>query len=260
MGFGFPTWGHRRWEQEIAAFADGELTLRDAARFEEHLAVCASCASEVAGHRAVRAALAGLPELRVPRSFVLTPEMAAAHAPVRRAPVWALRTAQAATAVALAGLVTVVGVDLANVGGASQQSATTAAAPLEQVAPASAPSADGAGREPQPTPQPKGIAIPPAGGVGAQSVPSPEATTRSAGSNAAPLAPRDAAGAATSAASDAFSSPAGPPATDARPVTAAKAPDDDGRIGYRAVEAALGGLFIVAGGAVIVLWRRTRRF
>ncbi|HUF52654.1 MAG TPA: zf-HC2 domain-containing protein [Dehalococcoidia bacterium] len=66
---------------DLSSYADGELSWKAGERVEKHLASCAACREELALLRALRSALADLPEVSAPRSFALTPEMAARPAP-----------------------------------------------------------------------------------------------------------------------------------------------------------------------------------
>lgn len=84
---------------DISAYADGELGRQDGERLERHLESCAACRDELAELRALRSALSDLPEVRVPRSFALTPEQVAEPAPARPAP----RTSPAFVAMRVTG-------------------------------------------------------------------------------------------------------------------------------------------------------------
>lgn len=72
---------HRRFQERLSAYLDGELAPDEAAALQVHLDSCDSCAAEFAGLRMASAALAELPEVEVPRSFALTPELAGQTAP-----------------------------------------------------------------------------------------------------------------------------------------------------------------------------------
>lgn len=76
---------HARFARDVDAFVDGELPDGPTARFAAHLASCSSCGRTVAEARRAKAHVASLPEQSLPRSFILTPEMAAA--PARATPV-----------------------------------------------------------------------------------------------------------------------------------------------------------------------------
>ena len=106
--FGFP----RNQHLNADAYADGELGGPDLARFERHLAACKTCQATVADSRAIRAAITKLPQVAVPRSFAITPEMAAAARPARlraATPVY-LTFARAGAALSVAAFATVAAV------------------------------------------------------------------------------------------------------------------------------------------------------
>ena len=149
------------------AFADGELRGADAAGFERHIQSCAACAYRVAETRALREALAALPPVEAPRSFAITPEMAAAARPARaaaRTPVY-LTFARAGAALSVAAFATVAAISafdsssgtrgpdqaaetLASGGApafeaAASDNSSTAGAPLPEATAALAPSTGG---------------------------------------------------------------------------------------------------------------------
>ena len=68
---------HRRWQQDLSAYIDGQLEPREQRALEAHLAECASCQDELEALRGVVALLHRVPQVRVPRSFALS------EAPVR---------------------------------------------------------------------------------------------------------------------------------------------------------------------------------
>lgn len=110
---------HERLRRNLSAYADGELSVRDTAHAEAHLAICDDCRSVLNGLRMASAALAGLPAADTPRSFALSPEMAdspSAQPAPRSAPAYAngLRFTAAGLAVALA---VVMVADRSNFGG-----------------------------------------------------------------------------------------------------------------------------------------------
>lgn len=73
----------RNWRDLVSAYVDGELDGADLAWFEAELAASPEVASAVADERATRDLLvASLPAVAAPRSFAVTPEMAAEHRPV----------------------------------------------------------------------------------------------------------------------------------------------------------------------------------
>jgi hypothetical protein len=108
---------HSRFRNKLSAYMDGELSPREDAALEAHLASCRSCARELEGLRLASAALREMPEATAPRSFALTPQQAARPArALRTGPSPALmmgpRLAAGALAVALA---VVVFMDVGNV-------------------------------------------------------------------------------------------------------------------------------------------------
>ena len=143
---------HRRFRESLSPYIDRELKARAAERLEAHLAACEACRLELRQLRATAAALRGLPEIQVPRSFALSPERAA----VRRRPLTGaaaplalgMRLAAAGVAVALAAVLVV---DLGGLAGDNQAGTTAPQAASERngeyLAPtdsAAAPSAEGA--------------------------------------------------------------------------------------------------------------------
>ena len=58
-------------DEELSAYADGEIADAARARVEAHLEGCAACRETVSELRAVRGALGALPRPAAPRSFVL---------------------------------------------------------------------------------------------------------------------------------------------------------------------------------------------
>lgn len=108
-------------EEELSACIDGRLSNRQQERVEAHLQSCADCRRKLEELRSLVAELRALPETKAPRSFALSPEMAAA---TRREAIRERheeRTAarrvylglSGATAAATVLLIAVLGVDLA---------------------------------------------------------------------------------------------------------------------------------------------------
>lgn len=62
---------------ELSAYVDGELSAGSATKIDAHLGTCAECSATVTQLRALRGALATLPEIPAPRSFALTPAQVA---------------------------------------------------------------------------------------------------------------------------------------------------------------------------------------
>ncbi len=125
---------------ELSAYLDGELIPLRVEAMEVHLESCQACRSELAGLRRLQADLAALPEVPAPRSFALTPQMAAG--PVRqrfREPVppraaalaYGMRLAGGAMALALA-LVLVL--DFTGSGTTSDNTAGVSADRVQEVA------------------------------------------------------------------------------------------------------------------------------
>ena len=74
----YPFNRHERLRESLSAHIDGRLSEHDRVRVESHLGACQACRAEIAGLRAAREALRGLPLAEAPRSFALTPEMTGA--------------------------------------------------------------------------------------------------------------------------------------------------------------------------------------
>lgn len=128
--------GHPR--DDLASYAAGELSPGRVALVEAHLGSCPACRTEVEELRVIRAALRSLPEVEAPRSFALTPQMAAEPG-LGRAPrptpqlTLALRLATAGLATALAAVLVI---DIGTTGdggggGNGDQAALRVAAPEE---------------------------------------------------------------------------------------------------------------------------------
>lgn len=117
------------WAEQLMAYVDNELDVVATQQVAIHVAACVSCRAEVKTTRLLKAQLAGLPELAVPRSFALTP----AHA--RRLNPRPLYTAvRVALAVAATLLIFVCGLDF--LGLATQTTHTTIAVkPVATVTP-----------------------------------------------------------------------------------------------------------------------------
>lgn len=261
---------HGRWADSANAYIDDELSPCELARFERHLRGCGRCKTAVAAARETKALLAAMPAVRAPRSFALTPAMLAepvVRQPVRGQPI-ALRLAQAATAIAVVGLATVVSIDLTSGGSgpaqplaASQESVAgrvsgTAATPAHT--PTVAPSPESASPAPTTTVP---VAPPPVSGVGAQGL-SPSVSP-AVSATAAPSAPATAAaspgakGVATGGATFGAHDTAGG-AKHAAPGTRPREASTTAGW-YRPTEIGLGAAAIVAGVAAFVLAVRRRR-
>ena len=68
---------NRHPRAQLSAYLDGELIPLRIEAMQAHLASCQSCRTEIESLRELKAGLATLPEIAAPRSFSLTPEMAA---------------------------------------------------------------------------------------------------------------------------------------------------------------------------------------
>ena len=126
---------HNRWQRDVDAFADRQLTPSAAERFDRHLGGCAECIFAVEESRRLTQMLRAMPERPAPRSFRLTAAMVAgpAMAPPMRAapqpagrPAYGLRLAQAVGGLALVGLISAGVVDFASNGGSSEERASSA--------------------------------------------------------------------------------------------------------------------------------------
>jgi hypothetical protein len=88
-------------DELLSAFLDGQLTPAERARLEARLAVEPALRKRLEGLRWTVAALAGLPEVELPRNFILSPAMASTPRPAARsrrrptAPVFGWATAVA---------------------------------------------------------------------------------------------------------------------------------------------------------------------
>ena len=77
---------NRHPRAEMSAHLDGELIPLRVEAMQVHLASCQPCRAELEALRRLKADLAALPEMTAPRSFALTPQMAAL--PARERPQW----------------------------------------------------------------------------------------------------------------------------------------------------------------------------
>lgn len=94
-------------DEMLSAYLDeaqGRLNASERARAEAHLAACARCREELAALATTRAMLHALPQVELHRSFILTPELAAAaggRRQGRQTPRWLWPTRWATAAAAL---------------------------------------------------------------------------------------------------------------------------------------------------------------
>jgi len=71
---------HQRVEEMLSAYLDGELSPKEQARAERHLAQCADCAQNLHTLRQTTALLGQLPPVAVPRAFTVRPTQVAQRA------------------------------------------------------------------------------------------------------------------------------------------------------------------------------------
>jgi anti-sigma factor RsiW len=126
----------------VSAYLDDQLSPRDVTRFERHLTTCQRCREVLAETEDARSLLITLPMLTAPRSFQLTPAIAAsigsASSRQLSRPV-ALRLAQAVTAVAVIAFAAILTIDITGADSSSSNQAAGAVAPESSVHAASAP-------------------------------------------------------------------------------------------------------------------------
>jgi hypothetical protein len=107
---------HRKWRNDLSAYADGDLETARLRELEAHLATCESCQQELAELQATKGLLQQLPQVRAPRSFAISP--AQTRRPVTTSAPWftALRGATVAAVAAFAILLAVdfVSIDLSS--------------------------------------------------------------------------------------------------------------------------------------------------
>lgn len=113
--------------ETLSAYADGALSPAERRDTDARLAQDPALRQALAQIRATSTLLRALPQVRPPRSFTLTPEMAGIRSGRRRYPLL-----QLATAVATLAFVVTVGVDM--FGGTFSNAAFRAAAPAEEMA------------------------------------------------------------------------------------------------------------------------------
>jgi hypothetical protein len=94
---------NRHSRDEMSAYLDGELIPLRIEAMQVHLASCQSCRAELAALRQLKANLGALPEMPAPRSFALTPQMAARPARERPRAYVPPRAAALANGMRLAG-------------------------------------------------------------------------------------------------------------------------------------------------------------
>lgn len=107
---------HRRAQDNLSAYADGELSSKDKQALEDHLEACEQCRLDLDGLRATMGALRSLPDVEPRRSFALTSEMVTPARPAPRpgpAPALTYGTRLAAAGLA-AALVIVFAIDFSD--------------------------------------------------------------------------------------------------------------------------------------------------
>ena len=129
-------------EEELSAYIDDRLGARAKERIDEHLHSCADCSRKLEEMRSLVAEMRSLPQATAPRSFAISPELAAAtHREAERSRQEKGTTARrvylgfsGATVAAVVLLVAVAGVDLLASRGAGQTSSTGTFASARQSA------------------------------------------------------------------------------------------------------------------------------
>jgi anti-sigma factor RsiW len=151
---------NRHPRAELSAYLDGELIPLRVESMQAHLASCQSCRTELEALRELKTGLATLPEMGAPRSFALTPEMAARPLREKERPLVPVRARAMSNGMRLAGagmtlaLVLVLVLDFT--GGATKGGGAPTAANVQQFAAAqdsgSSSSAGGIAAAPTPVP------------------------------------------------------------------------------------------------------------
>jgi hypothetical protein len=152
---------NRHPRAELSAYLDGELIPLRIEAMQAHLASCQSCRAELEALRELKTGLATLPEVAAPRSFALTPEMAARHLREQELPVVPVRARVLANGMRLAGagmtLALVLALVLDFTGGGTKGGVAPSAANVQQFAAAqnsdSSSSAGGVASAPTPAPR-----------------------------------------------------------------------------------------------------------
>lgn len=162
---------HSRFRDMVDAYADGELAPGEAARFEAHMASCDGCRAAVESTRALKASLAAIPEVAVPRSFRLTPAMVTPHQPLRAraATPGFLVVARVGAAASVAAFAIVATVSFSSSGNSGDQSIAASGSAANEAAELKSDAAgpiggDDAGTTAQDTSNQPGIASPSSGG------------------------------------------------------------------------------------------------
>jgi anti-sigma factor RsiW len=132
---------HEYVDESLSAYLDGELTLRERTRVEQHLKECQACAENLRTLRQTVALLKELPAVPAPRSFAVRPRVAKTR-PAPAPSAWGYGLLKGATAISALLFVLLIGGDLALhvVGGPLASFAP--AAPAPEAAPAPSHQAD----------------------------------------------------------------------------------------------------------------------
>ena len=112
---------HRYVSDRLSAYVDGELAVAERGRVETHLAGCEDCRADLRALRWTKRLLQQVPQVKIPRSFVIREADVTARRPARRR--MSLLVTQWATAAVALLLIVAVGGDLLSRGLWSGQSA-----------------------------------------------------------------------------------------------------------------------------------------
>ena len=245
---------HSRHSRRLSSFVDGNLAPHENASLERHLATCDRCRLRATELRGLRAALRALPLPEAPRSFRLTPAMAAPmpertpQSPSKRSRgSWAQNGARAVGALAAAALAVIVVIDLGPGSGASPSANTAAGvAAAPEAADAAAAGSSRSSIAPEATPAAKATDVVPTFDTG-------EVTAQAASGEPTPgpvLPVPPATGAQPLTPEPEVEAPYGSLATQ----TLGSAPENgEGNQPLRVAEVALGALAVVALGASLVI-------
>jgi anti-sigma factor RsiW len=133
-----PSIFNRHPRAELSAYVDGELIPLRIEAMQAHLASCQSCRAELEALRELKTGLATLPEMAAPRSFALTPEMAAHPLREKERPAVTARARTLANGMRLAGagmtLALVLVLVLDSTGGSTKGGNAPGAANVQQIA------------------------------------------------------------------------------------------------------------------------------
>jgi hypothetical protein len=149
----------RHPREELSSYLDGELIPVRTEAMQAHLASCPSCRAELEALRELKAGLTTMPEITVPRSFALTPEMIVRPVSERERPAVPARARAMASGMRLAGagmtLVLVLVLVLDSTGSGTKGGGSSTAANVQQFAAQNSDSSSAAsGNVTAPTPAP----------------------------------------------------------------------------------------------------------